>query len=141
MLHTVTRGYPGLVIEDKLCAVCGRRIPWRRSLARDWEHVQMCSARCRRMGLGPADHALEATIISLLGRLPAGATIDPTEAARLVSGGAGLSLLEPARMAARRLVARGAIEILQNGRVVDPSSARGPIRLRSATRRAASRSR
>ena len=38
--------------------------------------------------------------------------------------------MEPVRSAARRLVARGQLEILQQGRVVDPSTARGPIRLR-----------
>ena len=33
-------------------------------------------------------------------------------------------------MAARRLVDRGEVEILQGGRVVDPSTAKGPIRIR-----------
>jgi hypothetical protein len=39
-------------------------------------------------------------------------------------------LMEPARMAARRLAAAGRVEITQRGRVVDPSTARGPIRVR-----------
>ena len=125
------------MFEDKLCMVCGRRIQWRRSLARDWDHVRTCSARCRLMGLGPDDHALEATILELLRGQPRGGTVDPTEAARLVGGGGWRALLEPARMAARRLVARGAIEVIQNGRVVDPSTARGPIRLRAAAGTAA----
>jgi hypothetical protein len=38
--------------------------------------------------------------------------------------------MEPARAAARRLVANGEIQITQRGNVVDPSTARGPIRLR-----------
>ncbi len=38
--------------------------------------------------------------------------------------------MEPARQAARRLVAAGEIEITQGGHVVDPSTAKGPIRLR-----------
>ena len=38
--------------------------------------------------------------------------------------------MEPVREAARRLAARGAIEITQRGAVVDPLSFRGPIRLR-----------
>ena len=84
------------------------------------------------MGLGPADHALEAAIVDLLAHRPAGATIEPVEAARLVGGGGWRSLLEPSRMAARRLVARGVVEILQNGRAVDPSTARGPVQLRRA---------
>jgi hypothetical protein len=40
--------------------------------------------------------------------------------------------MEPARAAARRLVADGEVEITQRGRVVDPSTARGPIRIRAA---------
>ena len=39
-------------------------------------------------------------------------------------------LMEPARRAARRLVAAGRLEITQQGRVVDPSTAKGPVRLR-----------
>lgn len=40
-------------------------------------------------------------------------------------------LMEPARSAARRLVAAGEVEITQRGRVVDPSTAAGPIRIRA----------
>lgn len=40
--------------------------------------------------------------------------------------------METVRCAARRLAAGGQIEITQSGRVVDPSSARGAIRLRLA---------
>ena len=38
--------------------------------------------------------------------------------------------MERARMAARRLVAAGVVEITQRGAVVDASAARGPIRIR-----------
>jgi hypothetical protein len=38
--------------------------------------------------------------------------------------------MEDTRRAARRLVAAGKLEILQGGRVVDPSTAKGAIRLR-----------
>jgi hypothetical protein len=38
--------------------------------------------------------------------------------------------MEPARAAARRLAAAGRLEITQQGRVVDPASIRGPVRLR-----------
>ena len=40
--------------------------------------------------------------------------------------------MEPARAAARRLVAIGKIVITQHNQIVDPSTAKGPIRLRSA---------
>ncbi|MFW5472493.1 DUF3253 domain-containing protein [Knoellia sp. CPCC 206450] len=39
-------------------------------------------------------------------------------------------LMEHARRAARRLVDAGEVEVLQQGRVVDPSTAMGPIRIR-----------
>jgi hypothetical protein len=38
-------------------------------------------------------------------------------------------LMEPARAAARRLHAAGRLSILQGGHPVDPSNAKGPIRL------------
>jgi hypothetical protein len=38
--------------------------------------------------------------------------------------------MEPARRAARRLVADGVVDITQGGNVVDPSTAKGPIRIR-----------
>lgn len=38
--------------------------------------------------------------------------------------------MEEVRRAARLLVAAGQVEIMQKGRIVDPSTARGPIRIR-----------
>ena len=117
---------------DKMCLVCGRRITWRKKWERDWESVRYCSAACRRRGLTPRDGELEDAITTLLAARARTATICPSEAARLVGGDAWRELMEPARMAARRLVARGDVEIVQGGRVVDPSAARGPIRIRRA---------
>jgi hypothetical protein len=98
--------------------------------------VRHCSAACRRRGLRAVDEQLEAALLALLGRRARGATVCPSEAARAVAGDAAdeewRALMEPARMAARRLVARGEVEILQGGRVVDPSTAKGPIRVRSS---------
>jgi hypothetical protein len=39
-------------------------------------------------------------------------------------------LMEPVRRAGRRLAMRGELEFTQGGRVVDPATARGPVRLR-----------
>ncbi|MEL6187472.1 MAG: DUF3253 domain-containing protein, partial [Myxococcota bacterium] len=68
----------------------------------------------------------------LLARRARGATVCPSEAARAVveEGNDWRELMEPARSAARRLVARGAVVITQKGQVVDPSTAKGPIRIR-----------
>jgi hypothetical protein len=119
---------------DKVCVVCGRHIAWRAKWARDWEQVRYCSAACRSHGLGPTDAALEDAIQALLASRARTATICPSEAARRVApdGEEWRPLMEPARMAARRLVARGEVEIVQAGRVVDPSTAKGPIRIRRA---------
>jgi hypothetical protein len=76
------------------------------------------------------DRALEAAIDTLLAGRAGDATICPSEAARHVDPDGWRELMEPARRAARRMVAAGTLEILQSGRVVDPSHAKGPIRLR-----------
>ena len=118
------------VPEPRICAGCGRSFAWRRSLAKDWDQVRWCSDGCRRRGIRRVDRELEATIERLLDARAAGATICPSEAARAVDEGGWRELMEPARRAARRLVAEGRLEITQGGRVVDPSTARGAIRLR-----------
>lgn len=118
--------------DTKTCAACGREFTWRRKWARDWDHVRYCSDRCRARGSSdPTDLALEAAIVELLAQRRLGATICPSEAARLVAPDDWRPLMEPARAAARRLVASGRVEITQRGRVVDPSTAKGPIRIRS----------
>lgn len=73
---------------------------------------------------------LEAAILSLLERRAPAATICPSEAARAVGGSNWRALMEPARQAAQRLVARGEVVITQRGEVVELATARGPIRIR-----------
>ncbi|MFK8014925.1 MAG: DUF3253 domain-containing protein [Gammaproteobacteria bacterium] len=114
---------------SKICATCGRTITWRRKWARDWDSVRYCSSACRR-GLRDTDHALSQAIVELLAKRSAGTTICPSEAARRVDPERMAELMERTRQAARRLVAAGQIEMTQRGRVVDPSTAKGPIRLR-----------
>jgi hypothetical protein len=76
------------------------------------------------------DQALESAIIELLSRRAAGKTICPSEAARMVDPTGWEELMDKSRAAAQRLVAEGAIVITQQGSVVDPSGAKGAIRLR-----------
>ena len=116
--------------EEKTCAACGRRIAWRAKWARNWDSVRYCGEKCRRTKIDATDQALEMAILELLGMRGRGATICPSEAAARVADGDS-DLMERTRQAARRLVAAGVIEITQKGRVVDPSTARGPIRLRA----------
>lgn len=121
--------------EVKSCATCGRRMHWRPSWDRNWPNRRYCSAACRKHRLNRTDRALEAIIMQLLHQRARGDTICPSEAARSLVGDDPLDwrpLLETARRAGRRLAAAGEIEFTQAGRVVDPSTARGPVRLRRA---------
>ncbi len=98
--------------------------------------MKYCGSACRSRKVRPVDEQLSETILSLLAARAAGATICPSEAARAVAAGsepdpeAWRDLMEPARRAARRLVDSGEVEITQGGKVVDPSTAKGPIRVR-----------
>jgi hypothetical protein len=123
-------GYPDAVSEEKTCVACGRTITWRKKWARNWDEVRYCSDACRRHRVDDTDRDLESAILELLDARGAGKTICPSEAARRVRPDDWRELMEPARRAARRLVAVGRIEITQHGQVVDPSTAKGPVRLR-----------
>ena len=120
-----------MTTTEKTCVCCGRRIEWRATWERDWEQVRYCSAACRRRGVNAEDRQLEQAVLALLVDRAATATVCPSEVARTVgTEESWRSLMEPARRAARRLVAAGRVEITQGGRVVDPSTAKGPIRIR-----------
>lgn len=103
---------------------------WRRRWERNWDEVRYCSDACRRRRVRPVDGDLAAAIVDLLGRRADGATICPSEVAKVVGGAHWRDLMEPARAAARRLQADGRVVIQQGGRPVDPSTAKGPIRIR-----------
>lgn len=112
---------------------CGRRIQWRAAWARDWEQVRYCSVACRRRGVTELDHDLEEHILAMLAGRGSRATVDAAEVARAAAGGdAWESLVEPVRRAARRLVDRGDVVVVQGGTVVDPSTAKGPFGIRRA---------
>ena len=76
------------------------------------------------------DRALGTAIVELLDARGAGKTICPSEAARRVDPQDWRPLMEPARRAARRLVEAGEVQMTQQGQVVDPATATGPVRLR-----------
>ncbi len=118
-------------LPQKSCASCGRAIRWRKKWERDWDEVRWCSDGCRRRGVTAQDTALERAVLSLLGRRAVGATVCPSEAARAVgTEDTWRDLMEPARRAARRMVAAGEVEITRGGMIVDPSTAKGAIRIR-----------
>lgn len=122
-----------MTLDEKTCRSCGRRIERRAKWAKNWDEVAYCSDACRRHKIKPVDRALEASIQRLLAGRAATSTICPSDAARDVYEGdddGWRELMEPARRAARRLVAAGEVDITQGGSVVDPSTAKGPIRIR-----------
>lgn len=123
------RSRPAAEPEERTCAACGRRIEWRAKWADDWEHVRWCSDACRRHGVTDEDRRLERGILDALASRPRRATVCPSEVARAEAED-WRPLMEPVRRAARRLVAAGQVEIVQGGHVVDPSTAKGPIRIR-----------
>jgi hypothetical protein len=130
--------------KEKLCKTCKRPLYWTQQNARDWDILKCCSEACSGYHAGEKDDAFEAAILQLLAERQADGdrtrTICPSEAAKLVAGDPRNkshaarrdweSLMEPARAAARRLVAKGQIVITQHSRPVDPATAKGPIRLR-----------
>lgn len=124
---------------EKSCATCGRRMQWRRRWRNTWDTVRYCSGHCRENRPGRLDAALEQGILTLLDQRAGNVSICPSEVARQAGEAFGhdwRQLMERTRMAARRLVASRDIVITQGGRVVDPSTARGPIRLRRPSRQA-----
>jgi hypothetical protein len=126
--------------KEKICKTCGRAFVWQKRWEQDWDIVKFCSDACRDHKNTASGVALESAILTLLAERGRDETICPSEAAKLVAGDdrtkeksdrrAWEALMEPARFAARRLVARGKIVITQHNQIVDPSSAKGPIRLR-----------
>lgn len=114
----------------KTCSSCGRQIEWRKKWANCWDSVKFCSDACRRVKPGKPDRQLEETILSLLASRAINATICPSEAARAVfSKERWQGEMERTLRAARRLVNAGKLRILQEGKEVEPSTAKGAIRL------------
>ncbi|MBD8610220.1 DUF2256 and DUF3253 domain-containing protein [Frigoribacterium sp. CFBP 13729] len=119
--------------DEKTCRSCGRRIEWRKKWAANWDEVAYCSDACRRRKVTALDRQLEERIRELLAARAATSTICPSDVARSIAPddeAAWRDLMEPVRRAARRLVAAGEVDITQGGSVVDPSTAKGPIRIR-----------
>lgn len=119
------------IYQQKICASCGRSIIWRKKWEDCWEEVKFCSAACKKKKPSAIDGDLENAILTLLEKRPRSSTACPSEVARaFFCEEEWQANMERVRCAARRLVEKGKIEILQKGLIVDPSTAKGPIRLR-----------
>ncbi len=111
---------------EKTCESCGRVITWRKKWARDWDQLRYCSDACRRRRRTDVDVQLE---VAIRAAVASGRPATDVDLARSLPG----AELEPVRRAARRLVASGEVELVQHGRVVDPSTARGPFTIRRSS--------
>lgn len=120
--------------KERLCKTCRRPFTWNEARAQDWDIAKYCSPQCSgNLAADKADE-LETAIMELLAERGREKSICPSEAAKRVGGTASRhdweSLMEPAREVARRMAKTGKILVTQKGKVVDPASAKGAIRLR-----------
>lgn len=88
----------------------------------------------RRADRQQQEVAGRAAILDLLGRRRAGATICPSEAARLCDADEWRAFMDPVRSAAQELAETGIIQVTQQGSPVNIDAARGPIRLQRGPR-------
>jgi len=110
----------------KICDSCGRIIEPRKKWAKNWDEVKYCSDRCRKH---KRKDLYEEKIIELLVACSYNETICPSEVL-FESEKKDKAVMEKVRSAARRLAAKDRIIILKDGIQVDPSRAKGPIRLK-----------
>ena len=116
--------------SQKFCARCGRVITWRKKWEHCWDEVKFCSKLCQSKKLSPKDKLIQAEMLSLLERKGSNQPICPSAFVQGLFPADGERFIEAARMAARRLTHLNLAEIIQNGRPVDPSTAKGPIKIR-----------
>lgn len=111
---------------DKTCLVCGRIINPRQKWEKNWDQIKYCSEKCRR-NKKPPDYSKE--LLQLLNQRGKDKTICPSEVLA-EDEKQNHEKMEAVRSCARRMVAQGLIVITQKGQIVDPSTAKGPIRLK-----------
>jgi hypothetical protein len=80
---------------------------------------------------GQGSGEMAETVLDLLATRGPGKTICPSEVARRLGGDHWRPWMEPVRETVNALAASGSVEVTQHGQVVDPTTARGPIRVRS----------
>ena len=113
--------------NSKFCLVCGRLIEPRKKWIKNWDQIKYCSDRCRLEKNKTQN--FEIAIIELLKQRGSGKTICPSEVLS-PDQKQNKYLMEEVRRSARKLVEQDLLLILQKGIVVEPSTAKGPIRLK-----------
>lgn len=98
-------------VQDAKVALGERGAPW-------WEPATEAAVRSRAAAAARA----------LLRHRPDGVTICPSEVARVVASPGWRDTMDLVRTVAAELAAAGQVVVRQRGRVVDPATARGPVR-------------
>ena len=117
--------------DTKICTSCGRRIEYRKKWEKNWSEVNYCSDECRR-NKNKFDYREK--ILVLLKLKGPHKTICPSELIELSKSEPNNSDIEHVRRSARLLAAEGIIEIIQNDKVVDPTSFKGPVKIKLKVR-------
>jgi len=112
--------------ETKICSSCGRTIEYRKKWEKNWPEIKYCSDECRR-NKNKFDY--RGAILKLLKEKGIHSTLCPSELLTEEFKD-DKKMLEHVRRSARLLANENKIEIIQSGKVVDPTSFKGPIRLR-----------
>lgn len=110
----------------KYCHRCARKIEYRKKWELNWEHIKYCSEQCRKM---KNLVSYEQEILDLLRQRGSDKTICPSELLEEQDKSDKVKM-EMVRISARHLVNKGLVQICQQGKVIDPSTAKGPIRIK-----------
>ncbi|MDH4467323.1 MAG: DUF2256 and DUF3253 domain-containing protein [Bacteriovoracaceae bacterium] len=112
--------------DTKICSSCGREIEYRKKWEKNWPEIKYCSDECRK---NKNKYDFRENILALLNKRGPLKTICPSELLPLELKNDKL-MMEHVRRSARLLAFENKIEITQSGKVVDPLSFKGPIRLK-----------
>jgi hypothetical protein len=112
--------------DTKICSSCGRMIEYRKKWEKNWPEIKYCSDECRR-NKNKFDY--RDAILTLLNERGPLKTICPSEVLPPELKQDKM-MMEHVRRSARLLAADNKIEITQSGKAVDPTTFKGPIRLK-----------
>ena len=114
------------LIDTKICSSCGRTIEYRKKWEKNWSEIKYCSDECRR---NKNKFDFRDSILALLIERGPLKTICPSEVLPPELKQDKV-MMEHVRRSARLLAAEDKIQITQSGKVVDPTTFKGPIRLK-----------
>ena len=111
--------------ESKICLSCGRSIEYRKKWERNWPEIKYCSDECRR-NKNKFDY--REAILSQLQLQGPNKSICPSDLLPPEQKQDKV-MVEHVRRSARLLASEKKIDIIQDGKTVDPTTFKGPVRL------------